>query len=113
MGPTEIIAERENIYKLLAQTTKENMSKAISKYTIDPKTRYPSIEMTVGPHDVLEQVDTDNPRMRPTSKPLSLRCVHPVHEINTPFKRKYRSWRFCHQALMPFKLKVINFKTQR
>lgn len=31
MGPTEIMAERENIYKLLAQTTKENMSKAISK----------------------------------------------------------------------------------
>lgn len=30
-GPTEIIAERENVYKLLAQTTKENMCKYINK----------------------------------------------------------------------------------
>lgn len=30
-GPTEILAERENVYKLLAQTTKENMCKSIAK----------------------------------------------------------------------------------
>ncbi|KAI1712468.1 [F-actin]-methionine sulfoxide oxidase MICAL3 [Ditylenchus destructor] len=117
-GPTEIIAERENIYKFLAQTTKENMCKQISEYTIDPTTRYKRIEYTVEPDHVCEQVDTDNPRLRPTSKPLTLRVSPPPSDCesaeNLPqeFARKYRLWMICHQILLPFKLKMFNFKTQ-
>ena len=36
----DIIAERESIYKLLSQTTEDNIKKKYSDYTIDPKSRY-------------------------------------------------------------------------
>ncbi|XP_071174863.1 F-actin-monooxygenase mical1-like isoform X2 [Mytilus edulis] len=43
--PLEIIAERECVYKVLSQTTPNNIKKKYSDYTIDPKSRYPSINM--------------------------------------------------------------------
>lgn len=90
------------------------MFTVLLQYTIDPKTRYVRIEKTVDPdRDVCEQVDTDNPRLRPTSKPLTLRNAGSVHDTQTGYKHRYRLWRFCNQALMPFKLKVVNFKTNR
>uniref|UniRef100_A0A0K0D9R3 SH3 domain-containing protein n=1 Tax=Angiostrongylus cantonensis TaxID=6313 RepID=A0A0K0D9R3_ANGCA len=58
-----MIAERESIYRLLAQVTKDNMNKVTSKYTIDPKTRYVSLETTLQPEDVVEIVSSDNPRV--------------------------------------------------
>ncbi|XP_040266340.1 F-actin-monooxygenase MICAL2 isoform X4 [Bufo bufo] len=41
--PLEILAERESIYRLLPQTTPENISKNFDQYTIDPATRYPNL----------------------------------------------------------------------
>lgn len=35
----QILAEREAIFKMLAQTTPENIAKESRKYTIDPATR--------------------------------------------------------------------------
>lgn len=75
-GPLEMIADRESIYKLLAQVTKDNMHKAIQKvrfplyslnfdklqYTIDPKTRYVSPELNLYPEDMAGLLNTDNPR---------------------------------------------------
>uniref|UniRef100_A0A1I7WV41 FAD_binding_2 domain-containing protein n=1 Tax=Heterorhabditis bacteriophora TaxID=37862 RepID=A0A1I7WV41_HETBA len=62
-GPLEIIAERESVYRLLTQVTKDNLHKSISKYTIDPRTRYVSLEISLQPEDVIQIVSTDNPRM--------------------------------------------------
>ncbi|XP_057691960.1 F-actin-monooxygenase mical2b isoform X3 [Corythoichthys intestinalis] len=42
-NPLEILAERESIYRLLPQTTTENISKNFDQYTIDPATRYPNL----------------------------------------------------------------------
>ncbi|XP_054475152.1 protein-methionine sulfoxide oxidase mical3a isoform X3 [Anoplopoma fimbria] len=39
----EVLAERESIYRLLPQTTTENVSKNFSHYSVDPTTRYPNI----------------------------------------------------------------------
>uniref|UniRef100_A0A8C6T2D7 F-actin monooxygenase n=1 Tax=Neogobius melanostomus TaxID=47308 RepID=A0A8C6T2D7_9GOBI len=39
----EVLAERESIYRLLPQTTPENVSKNFSHYSVDPITRYPNI----------------------------------------------------------------------
>ncbi|MED6232265.1 Protein-methionine sulfoxide oxidase mical2b [Ataeniobius toweri] len=39
----EVLAERESIYRLLPQTTPENMAKKFDQYTIDPSTRYPNL----------------------------------------------------------------------
>nr|XP_043891742.1 protein-methionine sulfoxide oxidase mical2b isoform X5 [Solea senegalensis] len=52
-SPLEILAERESIYRLLPQTTTENISKNFDQYTIDPATRYPNLNSScVRPHQV-------------------------------------------------------------
>ncbi|XP_034033095.1 protein-methionine sulfoxide oxidase mical2b isoform X3 [Thalassophryne amazonica] len=52
-SPLEILAERESIYRLLHQTTPENISKNFDQYTIDPGTRYPNLNSScVRPHQV-------------------------------------------------------------
>uniref|UniRef100_A0A665W8Q0 F-actin monooxygenase n=1 Tax=Echeneis naucrates TaxID=173247 RepID=A0A665W8Q0_ECHNA len=43
--PLEVLAERESIYRLLPQTTPENVSKNFSQYSVDPTTRYPNISL--------------------------------------------------------------------
>ena len=39
----EILAERESIFRLLPQTTSENIAKDYKSYTVDPTTRYPNL----------------------------------------------------------------------
>ncbi|XP_041794159.1 protein-methionine sulfoxide oxidase mical2b isoform X2 [Chelmon rostratus] len=52
-SPLEILAERESLYRLLPQTTTENISKNFEQYTIDPATRYPNLNSScVRPHQV-------------------------------------------------------------
>ncbi|KAK1887226.1 Protein-methionine sulfoxide oxidase mical2b, partial [Dissostichus eleginoides] len=52
-SPLEILAERESIYRLLPQTTTENISKNFEQYAIDPATRYPNLNSScVRPHQV-------------------------------------------------------------
>ncbi|XP_010789820.1 protein-methionine sulfoxide oxidase MICAL2 isoform X5 [Notothenia coriiceps] len=49
----EVLAERESIYRLLPQTTTENIGKNFEQYTIDPGTRYPNLNSAcVRPHQV-------------------------------------------------------------
>ncbi|XP_040201289.1 F-actin-monooxygenase MICAL3 isoform X15 [Rana temporaria] len=44
-SPLEVVAERESIYRLLPQTTPENVSKNFNLYSIDPTTRYPNVNL--------------------------------------------------------------------
>ncbi|CAK6954770.1 F-actin-monooxygenase MICAL2 [Scomber scombrus] len=49
----EVLAERESIYRLLPQTTTENIAKNFDQYTIDPGTRYPNLNSScLRPHQV-------------------------------------------------------------
>nr|XP_021326190.1 protein-methionine sulfoxide oxidase mical2b isoform X2 [Danio rerio] len=51
--PLDLLSERESIYRLLPQTTAENISKNFEQYTIDPATRYPNLNSScVRPHQV-------------------------------------------------------------
>ncbi|XP_072930923.1 F-actin-monooxygenase Mical isoform X3 [Epargyreus clarus] len=60
--PLEVIAERESIYRLLAQTTPENLHRDFGAYTLDPGTRYPNLNRTaVSPHRVTSFYDSDEP----------------------------------------------------
>ncbi|XP_077683141.1 F-actin-monooxygenase MICAL3 isoform X4 [Eretmochelys imbricata] len=55
----EVLAERESIYRLLPQTTPENVSKNFSQYSIDPVTRYPNINVNfLRPNQVRHLYDT-------------------------------------------------------
>ncbi|XP_026071616.1 F-actin-monooxygenase MICAL2-like [Carassius auratus] len=52
-NPLEVLAERESLYRLLPQTTPENIAKNFDSYTIDPGTRYPNLNSNcVRPHQV-------------------------------------------------------------
>ncbi|XP_019371106.1 PREDICTED: protein-methionine sulfoxide oxidase MICAL3 isoform X1 [Gavialis gangeticus] len=52
-SPLEVLAERESIYRLLPQTTPENVTKNFSQYSIDPATRYPNVNVNfLRPHQV-------------------------------------------------------------
>ncbi|KAM4573203.1 protein-methionine sulfoxide oxidase mical3a isoform 7-T7 [Odontesthes bonariensis] len=57
--PLEVLAERESIYRLLPQTTTENISKNFSQYSVDPTTRYPNISLNfLKPSQVRHLFDT-------------------------------------------------------
>uniref|UniRef100_A0A673LMJ9 F-actin monooxygenase n=1 Tax=Sinocyclocheilus rhinocerous TaxID=307959 RepID=A0A673LMJ9_9TELE len=62
-SPLEVLAERESIYRLLPQTTPENVSKNFSQYSVDPTTRYPNISLhKVRPNQVRHLLDTGETR---------------------------------------------------
>ncbi|XP_067246168.1 protein-methionine sulfoxide oxidase mical3a isoform X25 [Chanodichthys erythropterus] len=62
-SPLEVLAERESIYRLLPQTTPENVSKNFSQYSVDPTTRYPNISLhQVRPNQVRHLLDTGETR---------------------------------------------------
>ncbi|XP_045060952.1 protein-methionine sulfoxide oxidase mical3a-like isoform X1 [Coregonus clupeaformis] len=58
-SPLDVLAERESIYRLLPQTTPENISKNVSHYSVDPTTRYPNISLHfLRPNQVRHLIDT-------------------------------------------------------
>ncbi|XP_056223929.1 protein-methionine sulfoxide oxidase mical3b isoform X2 [Seriola aureovittata] len=58
-APLDVLAERESLYRLLPQTTPENMQKNISLFSVDPTTRYVNINhLTITPAQVRHLVDT-------------------------------------------------------
>lgn len=59
-----VLAQRESIYRLLAQTTPENLHRDIGSYTLEPATRYKNLNKTaVSPHQVKHLLDTDDPTL--------------------------------------------------
>ncbi|XP_022241856.1 uncharacterized protein LOC106459621 isoform X1 [Limulus polyphemus] len=60
MTPLQVLAEREAIYRLLAQTTPENLNKDFNQHTINPTSRYPNLNLqSVLPAQVKGLYDTD------------------------------------------------------
>lgn len=59
-----VLAQRESIYRLLAQTTPENLHRDIGSYTLDPATRYPNLNRTsVMVHQVKSLLESDDPAL--------------------------------------------------
>ncbi|XP_062917651.1 F-actin-monooxygenase MICAL2-like isoform X2 [Mobula hypostoma] len=70
----EILAERESIYRLLPQTTPENISKNFEQYTIDPASRYPTLNSNcVQLHQVRQLYITTDLKSCPLERVNSLR----------------------------------------
>ncbi|XP_049819876.1 F-actin-monooxygenase Mical isoform X3 [Aethina tumida] len=85
--PLDVLAERESIYRLLAQTTPDNLNKEWKSYTLDPITRYPNLNKNVVmPHQVISLYDTDNPDSIEQMR-RAVREVTPVVEV--PRKRRH------------------------
>nr|XP_009685526.1 PREDICTED: protein-methionine sulfoxide oxidase MICAL2 isoform X1 [Struthio camelus australis] len=72
--PLEILAERESIYRLLPQTTPENINKNFDQYTIDPGTRYQNLNSScVRPHQVRQLYVTNELQQCPLERVSSIR----------------------------------------
>uniref|UniRef100_A0A8D2LHT6 Microtubule associated monooxygenase, calponin and LIM domain containing 2 n=1 Tax=Varanus komodoensis TaxID=61221 RepID=A0A8D2LHT6_VARKO len=70
----DILAERESIYRLLPQTTPENITKNFDQYTIDPATRYPNLNSScVRPHQVKHLYITNELQPCPLERTSSIR----------------------------------------
>jgi len=64
LNPLEIICERENIYKLLSQTTDGsggNLKDNHKQFTTDPSTRYRQIPKKIDHDHILPLYETDSP----------------------------------------------------
>ncbi|NXF23158.1 MICA2 monooxygenase, partial [Rhodinocichla rosea] len=73
-APLEILAERESIYRLLPQTTPENINKNFDQYTIDPGTRYPNLKSScVRPQQVRQLYVTNELQQCPLGRVSSIR----------------------------------------
>ncbi|XP_026028549.1 F-actin-monooxygenase mical2b isoform X5 [Astatotilapia calliptera] len=92
-SPLEILAERESIYRLLPQTTPENISKNFEQYSIDPATRYPNLNAScVRPHQVRHlfidghqgpgQIERGGPARRSVNLSRKESEVHPGRLLN-------------------------------
>ncbi|CAG5084574.1 Similar to Mical: [F-actin]-monooxygenase Mical (Drosophila melanogaster) [Cotesia congregata] len=82
-SPLEVLAERESIYRLLGQTTPENLNRDYAAYTLDPHTRYPNLNVrSVSTIQVRGLLDTDDPD---NIKPLPV-----LSSVDVPKKRRRR-----------------------
>ncbi|XP_076861318.1 protein-methionine sulfoxide oxidase mical3b isoform X4 [Brachyhypopomus gauderio] len=91
-APLEVLAEREGVYRLLPQTTPENIGKNYSQYTLDPTTRYPNINtQLLTPAQVWHLIDTDEgPTLGliPSASPASVL----TQQDSTARSNKLLSW---------------------
>ncbi|XP_068117296.1 F-actin-monooxygenase MICAL2 isoform X3 [Hyperolius riggenbachi] len=72
-SPLEVLAERESIYRLLPQTTPENISKNFDQYTLDPTSRYPNHKISVRGNQVRHLYITDELKGCPLERASSIR----------------------------------------
>jgi hypothetical protein len=99
--PLDVLAERESIYRLLGQTTPDNLNKEWKSYTLDPVTRYPNLNRNVVvPLQTTGLFDTDDP----TSLERMRRNSIDVEPVEMPKKRRRgelgRTGRFDSTAML-------------
>uniref|UniRef100_A0A182P169 F-actin monooxygenase n=1 Tax=Anopheles epiroticus TaxID=199890 RepID=A0A182P169_9DIPT len=87
------IAQRESVYRLLGQTTPENLNRAFGAYTLDPSTRYKNLnKSSVQIGQVKHLLDTDDPVLLEQTffdTNAIASTVSPATEL--PVKRKRRT----------------------
>ncbi|XP_041833409.1 protein-methionine sulfoxide oxidase mical3a-like isoform X2 [Melanotaenia boesemani] len=96
--PLDVLVERENLYRLLPQTTPENMQKNISLFSVDPATRYLNISsMTVSPAQVRHLVDTGEEAGPNTDLSDIIRLPSPRHLREESFLRSNQLLTWCQE----------------
>ncbi|CAL9682610.1 unnamed protein product [Knipowitschia caucasica] len=77
-APLDVLAMRESLYRILPQTTPENMQKNISLYTLDPTTRYVNVNTQLTPAQVRHLVNTSHETGD---------SAHDLESVRAPFVR--------------------------
>lgn len=92
-----VIAQRESIYRLLAQTTPENLHRDIGAYTLDPSTRYPNLNKSaVNVYQVKHLIETDDPELLEQTF-IDTSSLQVIPEV--PLKRKRTGESFSKEKL--------------
>ncbi|TRY72215.1 hypothetical protein TCAL_01080, partial [Tigriopus californicus] len=55
-----LLAERENLYKLLPQVTSENISKKFDQYSVDPFSRYPRFDSRISTRNIEQLYENED-----------------------------------------------------
>ncbi|XP_074115699.1 molecule interacting with CasL isoform X3 [Cotesia typhae] len=99
-SPLEVLAERESIYRLLGQTTPENLNRDYAAYTLDPHTRYPNLNVrSVSTIQVRGLLDTDDPD---NIKPLLVQS-----SVDVPKKRRRKDTQIHPDTLLHWLQKQV------
>ncbi|XP_044587418.1 F-actin-monooxygenase Mical isoform X3 [Cotesia glomerata] len=99
-SPLEVLAERESIYRLLGQTTPENLNRDYAAYTLDPHTRYPNLNVrSVSTIQVRGLLDTDDPD---NIKPLPV-----LSSVDVPKKRRRKDTQIHPDTLLHWLQKQV------
>ncbi|XP_015127191.1 F-actin-monooxygenase Mical isoform X4 [Diachasma alloeum] len=99
-SPLEVLAERESIYRLLGQTTPENLNRDYAAYTLDPHTRYPNLNpRSVSTVQVRGLLETDDPES------LKQPPIQPSVEL--PKKRRRRDTQIHPDTLLHWLQKQV------
>ncbi|XP_019753008.1 protein-methionine sulfoxide oxidase mical3a-like, partial [Hippocampus comes] len=80
--PLDILAERESVYRLLAQTTPENMQKNLSLYSLDPSSRYVNVCPSVTSDQVRHLIDTGEETQTADALEAPARTAESLSESN-------------------------------
>ncbi|XP_011314011.1 protein-methionine sulfoxide oxidase Mical isoform X2 [Fopius arisanus] len=99
-SPLEVLAERESIYRLLGQTTPENLNRDYAAYTLDPHTRYPNLNpRSVSAVQVRGLLETDDPE--------SLKQPPAQPSVDVPKKRRRRDTQIHPDTLLHWLQKQV------
>ncbi|XP_070410192.1 protein-methionine sulfoxide oxidase mical3b isoform X2 [Nothobranchius furzeri] len=100
----EILAERESLYRLLPQTTPENMQKNISQFSVDPSTRYVNISpLTITPVQVRHLVDTGDEAGPNTGGGSIMQLPSPRGSKPEPFSQSNHLLAWCQEQTCGYK----------
>ncbi|XP_039904270.1 protein-methionine sulfoxide oxidase mical3b isoform X5 [Simochromis diagramma] len=97
-APLDVLAERESLYRLLPQTTPENMQKNITLFSVDPTTRYVNTSLlTVTPAQVRHLVDTGEEVGLTTDCSDIIRLPSPRYLRQESFSRSNQLLTWCQE----------------
>ena len=92
-NPYDIITERENIYRLLSQTSdgkSSNLKDGYKSYTIDPSTRYRSIPKKIDHDRILPLYDSDAPEERQFIEDKFVNQQYYTPEVHRTLLKRFR-----------------------
>lgn len=103
---SQLLAEREGVYRLLGQTQPNNLSSSYHKYSIDPQKRYVCFNQTLSDVEYLMGTgDSDENKLDSLVMKISRNSANQAE-----FHRKASIFRFCFMSTLTQKHKIHNFK---
>lgn len=92
-SPLEVLAMRESLYRILPQTTPENMQKNFSLYSVDPTTRYANVNtLLITPTQVRHLIKTGHETEEDSSDAATLTSPQFVRRGSVSHSNNLLSW---------------------